>query len=114
MNHDELLPTRYAGAYVSYGINGHLCGVHKRDQNLEKFSNIKNPGYVIYFGDAKKRMLRSVGRNWEKDYSPVHENSMLAIMADGHVQKFDQTNLGTYGNIPGWKRDMKRWKQWKE
>ena len=114
LDHDELLPTRYAGAYVSYGINGHLSGVHKREKNVEKLNNIKNPAYVIYYGDAQKRFLRSIGRLWAQDYYPVHENSMLAVMADGHAEKFNQESLGTYGSLPGWKRDVKRWKQWKK
>ena len=114
LNHDELLPTRYAGAYVSYGINGHLCGVHRRESHREKITNVENPAYVLYFGDAKNRMLRPIGRNWERDYSPVHENSMLAVMTDGHTEQFNQQNLGTYGKIPGWERDVKRWTQWKE
>lgn len=112
LSHDELLPTRYAKAYVSYGINGHLCGVHRSEKHAEKISNVKNPAYVLYFGDAKNLMLRAIGRNWEKDYSPVHSGNMVAVMADGHAELFNQSNLGTYGNVPGWKRDMKRWKQW--
>lgn len=112
---DDLLPFKYTRKYVSYGINGHISGVHRRDSAREKISNIADPSYLIYFGDAgKSHLLRSVGKLWKTDYNPVHENSMLAVMADGHTEKFNQENLGTYGKIPNWKRDQHRWKNWKE
>lgn len=112
---DDLLPIKYTRKYVSYGINGHISGVHKRDAEIEKLGNIQNPSYVVYFGDAGRlHFLRSIGKLWKDDYNPVHDNSMMAVMADGHTEKFNQENLGTYGKLPGWKRDQLRWRNWKE
>ena len=105
---DDLLPGRYATAYVSYGINGHISGRRNPD---EKISRLRNPDYIIYFGDAQYLRLRSaIKKIWDQDYAPIHNNGMNALMADGHTGYFTRNTLGTFGKIPGWKHDPHRWR----
>ena len=111
---DDLLPTPYNHANVSFGINSHISGSDRRNAAIEKIGNLADPAYTVYFGDANTMRLRAVGKLWDKDRAPVHDNGMQAVMADGHVEYFTQADLGTYGIIPGWKHDPARWKNWKK
>ena len=110
---DDLLPPLYSRMNVSFGINGHISGLDRRYAAMEKVKNLADPSYTIYFGDSNTRRLRSVGKLWAQDWAPLHDDGMQAVMADGHVTRFKQNDLGTYGKVPGWKRDQARWKHWK-
>ena len=98
---DDLLPPVYNWINVSFGINGHISGLDRRYAAMEKVKNLADPSYTIYFGDSNTMRLRSVGKLWAKDWAPLHDNGMQAVMADGHVVRFKQKDLGTYGKIPG-------------
>lgn len=111
---DDLIRTPYNHAEVSFGINGHIAGMDRRNAPIERMSNLAMPGYTLYFGDSNTMRLRALDKLWQQDYAPVHDGGMQAILADGHCERFTQENLGTFGAVPGWKRDKDRWKKWKE
>lgn len=104
---DDLLPARFSLAQVSFGINVHISN------HFEKIERVKNPAYVVYFGDSNTLRLRAVGKLWAQDWTPVHDNGIQSVMTDGHVEYFTHETLGTYGKVPGWKQDQERWKNWK-
>ena len=110
---DDLLPPVYNLKDVSFGINYHISGADLRTAPIEKIGNLADPSYTVYFGDSNTARLSAAGKLWAKDWAPVHDNGMQAVMADGHVERFTQETLGTFGVVPGWKRDPASWKKWK-
>ena len=112
----DLLPVMFDVRYVSYGMNFHIASSGKA-ATAETPYNIRmvaDPSYVIYFGDARFIQLRATRGCWTKDWNPVHQDQGANyVMADGHVEFFTGHNPGLYDSIPGWKRDRKRWKNWR-
>jgi len=110
---NDLIRAPYDPRQVSFGINGHISGLDRRNAPIEKLENLAKPGYTVFFGDSNTRCLRALDRLWQQDYAPVHDGGMQAILADGHCERFTQETLGTFGAVPGWKIDKDRWKKWK-
>ena len=112
----DLLPMKFSISNVSYGLN-YFISKTKKGPNAENPYNIRrvaDPGYVIYFGDARFVHLRPTKWCWEGDYNPVHSGGSNFVMADGHVEYFKGKTLGVYHEFNGWKQDIKRWKNWKK
>ncbi len=116
ISHD-LLPVMYDNHYVSYGINYHISSSGKAATAEVPYNinMVKDPSYVVYFGDARFMQLRATRGMWLKDWNPVHEKQGANyVMADGHVEFFTGHEPGLYDSLPGWKKDRKRWKNWRK
>lgn len=111
----DLLPTGFAMRCVSYGINRSLAGETspKQPVPVRKRSQVTDPSYLIYFGDAKVYQLRPTRGCWLRDWNPVHDGGANYAMVDGHVEYFNGHNPGICDRIPDWPKDRKRWIDWK-
>lgn len=112
----DLLPIAFSVNSISYGMNYYIGDVGRARPKMKtgdyRISKIKNPSYVIYFGDAKYLRLRPTRTCWKEDYAPRHGNGSNFVFADGHVERLDRSTLGLLGrqeDDPAWKTDRKRW-----
>lgn len=113
---NDLLPVMFDNRYVSYGINYHISSSGKPASAAAPYNinMVGDPSYVVYFGDARALQLRATRSCWTADWNPVHEKQGANyVMADGHAEFFTGHNPGLYDAIPGWKKDRKRWKNWR-
>ena len=111
----DLLPMKFSVSNVSYGLNYYIASSKKAPgvNNPYNIRMVADPGYVIYFGDARFIQLRPTKWCWKSDYNPVHSKGANYVMADGHVEYFTGKNPGLMHEFDGWKKDVKRWKNWK-
>lgn len=113
----DLLPAVFDIGSTSYGMNTYLSSDGSRRARWRKISEAATPSYTVCLGDsAVKRgySLRPVRACWKSDYGPVHSRkSTNMVMLDGHVENFTKSTLGLAESFDGWKRDIKRWKNWK-
>jgi hypothetical protein len=89
--------------HISYGYN-QIMGV----SNL-KFSNLKDPGYLIFLGDAFRPYLRPYIPDWLQSYAPVHSKFAQYVTFDGHVEIHSAETLGLVKGNNDWHTDEKRW-----
>lgn len=113
----DLLPAVFDIGSTSYGMNTYLSSDGSKRARWRKLNEAATPDYTICIGDsAVKRgySLRPVKACWQSDYGPVHAQgvSMYSLL-DGHVESFTKSTLGLAESFDGWKKDIKRWKNWK-
>ena len=112
----DLLPIAFSPKAMSYGMNYFIGDVGKARPKQKtgdyRVSKIKNPSYVVYFGDAKHLRLRPTKACWQEDYAPRHKDGSNFAFVDGHVEWMDHHTLGLLGpqdDGKNWKIDRKRW-----
>ena len=113
----DLLPAVFDIGSTSYGMNTYLSSDGSKRARWHKLSEAATPSYTVCIGDsALKRgySLRPVKACWNFDYGPVHTaNASNMLMLDGHAEGFTKSTLGLSESFDGWKKDIKRWKNWK-
>jgi prepilin-type processing-associated H-X9-DG protein len=97
---------------VNYGLNFKLSAEYNKKTTRLNISNIADPAYTVYFGDANFLYLWPTKSCWEKNYAPRHFDKSNFVFMDGHVKSMGKQTLGTYNNVKGWKLDRKRWINW--
>lgn len=114
----DLLPPVFDIGSTAYGMNTYLSSDGSRNARWRKLSSAATPDYTILLGDsAVKRgySLRPVKACWHADYGPVHAGETSNyVLLDGHAETFDKSSLGLAEAFDGWKKDIRRWKNWKE
>ena len=114
----DLLPAAFDIGSTAYAMNTYLSSDGSKKSLWHKSSEAATPAYTVAIGDsAVKRgySLRPVKACWQHDYGPFHSNnSTNMVMLDGHVENFTKATLGLTEAFDGWKRDTKRWKNWKK
>ena len=114
----DLLPPVFDIGSTAYGMNTYLSSDGSKRSRWYKLSDAATPSYTICLGDsAVKRgySLRPVRACWQSDHGPVHENgSSNYSFLDGHAEGLNKQTLGLAESFDGWKRDIKRWKNWKK
>jgi prepilin-type processing-associated H-X9-DG protein len=113
----DLLPAVFDIGSTAYGMNIYLSSDGSKRARWRKLSEAATPAYTICIGDsALKRgySLRPVRACWQSDYGPVHKQGVsMYTFLDGHVESFTKSTLGIAESFDGWKKDIKRWKNWK-
>ena len=113
----DLLPSVFDIGSTAYGMNTYLSSDGSPKSRWRKLSEAASPAYTISLGDsAVKRgySLRPVRVCWPSDYGPFHEGaSSNYALLDGHVENFTKDTLGLAEAFDGWKKDIQRWKNWK-
>ncbi len=114
---EDLLPPIFDPGSLTYGMNYALSSSGDDHENSPpaNINAIADPGYTIYFGDCKMPTpsLRPTKWCWKDDYAPVHNDKANFVFIDGHVEIMNQENLGLIHAFDGWKKDVKRWSNWK-
>ena len=114
----DLLPSLFDPHSLTYGMNYALSssGDEKKASPPGNIRNIADPAYTIYFGDCKmpNPSLRPTKWCWKDDYAPVHEDKANFVFIDGHVEAMNEDNLGLMHAFDEWKKDEKRWRNWKK
>jgi prepilin-type processing-associated H-X9-DG protein len=113
---DDLLPSLFSLSLVSYGMNYYLSpsGEPSHSSWVCRRSLLADPTYVIILGDAQgKGMQLRPTSCWLQDWAPFHEQGANFLLADGHVEWHNQQSLGLHSPPKGWKKDIKRWRNWK-
>jgi prepilin-type processing-associated H-X9-DG protein len=109
---DPLRPKTFGAEAVGYGMNGTLSSISKNRTIKVNIKDVKNPAYVVYFGDSKTPSLRGTKWCWKSDYAPRHENKSNFVFMDGSVKLMDHKTLGLCQKWKNWEKDRKRWKDW--
>ncbi len=118
---DELVPAVYDASSNCYGMN-YALGPEVNPRKPEPprhpytFRAVADPAHVVCFGDAKmpSPMLRGTKWCWKDDYAPVHDGRLQIVFVDGHVESMGKDNLGMMQSFDGWKKDTRRWSNWKK
>lgn len=114
----DLLPAVFDIGSTAYAMNTNLSSNGSKKARWHKLSEAATPAYTIAIGDSAMQRgyaLRPVRACWKFDYGPFHSNqSTNMVMLDGHVENFTKETLGLAEAFDGWKKDTKRWKNWKE
>ena len=114
----DLLPAVFDIGSTAYAMNTYLSSDGSKRSRWFKMSDAATPAYTILLGDSavlRGYSLRPVKACWKSDYGPVHlGQSTNMVMLDGHVENFTKSTLGLAEAFDGWKKDIKRWKNWKK
>ena len=114
----DLLPAVFDIGSTAYGMNTYLSSDGSKKDHWNKLSSAATPAYTICIGDSallRGYSLRPVKACWKSDYGPVHAGEVANYsFLDGHVESFTKSTLGLAEAFDGWKRDIKRWKNWKK
>ena len=114
----DLLPPVFDIGSTAYGMNTYLSSDGRLKSRWRKLGAASTPDYTVCLGDsAVKRgySLRPVRVCWPSDHGPFHEkNSSNYSFLDGHVENLNKSTLGLAEAFDGWKRDIKRWKNWRK
>ncbi|MFA6930648.1 MAG: hypothetical protein WCT05_09990 [Lentisphaeria bacterium] len=113
----DLVPPVFDPGSATYGMNYALSssGDVKANPRPTNINAIADLAYTIYFGDCKmpNPSLRPTKWCWHEDYAPVHNEKSNFVFLDGHVEQMNHENLGLMHAFDGWKKDPKRWSNWK-
>ena len=114
----DLLPAVFDIGSTAYAMNTYLSSDGSKRSRWFKMSEAATPAYTILLGDSavlRGYSLRPVKACWNFDYGPVHAaDTTNMLMLDGHVENFTKSTLGLAEAFDGWKKDIKRWKNWKK
>lgn len=113
-NNDPLKPNTFGKKAQSYGMNASLGRITKKKVIIINIKDVKNPGYLVYFGDSKDPSLRGTKWCWEQDYAPRHSNKSNFVFMDGSVKLMDHKNLGLCQKWKNRKKDRNRWQDWEK
>lgn len=114
----DLLPQVFDPSGQSYGMNSLLSstGDPQESPRPGMISRLADPAYTIYLGDCKmpNPTLRPTRWCWLDDYAPLHQDGANFLLADGHCEWLNQETLGLLHAFADWKKDEKRWINWKK
>lgn len=105
---------------ASYGLN-YSWGVRNADGTYThvttniKESQLTQPSYLVLSIDSLRSPDFSAhSSGWASNFPVLwHDNQLNMSFADGHAASMKPRTFGLYaGQIDGWTRDDKRWKQW--